>query len=362
MQMEKKYKIVKKQEWQSYDNLKWQVKVVKHREEKRIVVRFKRDAKLIKQIKKIAGARWSRSLSAWHIPYTKENSKRFGLQQVSKKVKDETSKFEKWLLSRRYSNSTIKTYTKALRVFLSFFEAKSITSITNKDIVVFTNAYILKKNLSSSYQNQTINAIKLYFNIIQDKKIDIVAIERPKIEKRLPNVLSKSEVKAILTVLQNKKHRAMLSLLYSCGLRRSELLNLKLNDIDTKRNIVRIIQGKGKKDRIVPLSPKIVLLLRDYYKMYKPKDYLFEGQKPKSKYSETSLSMVLKRAVSKAKINKSVTLHWLRHSYATHLLENGTDLRYIQELLGHSSSRTTEIYTHVSTKNLQGIKSPFDDL
>lgn len=154
----------------------------------------------------------------------------------------------------------------------------------------------------------------------------------------------------------------MLSLIYSCGLRRSELIHLKITDIDSNRNIVIIRQSKGKKDRIAPLSTKILEMLRQYYSIYKPKIWLFEGQNGIEQYSDHSLQSVLKQALVKAKISKPVTLHWLRHSYATHLLESGTDLRYIQELLGHNSSKTTEIYTHVSTKSIQQIKSPFDDL
>ena len=154
----------------------------------------------------------------------------------------------------------------------------------------------------------------------------------------------------------------MLSVIYSCGLRCGELLALKPADIDSKRNIVLLKNSKGKKDRIVPLSPKILDMLRDYYKICKPKHYLFEGQTEGRAYEARSLQLILKQALKKTGIKKPVTLHWLRHSYATHLLESGTDLRYIQELLGHNSSKTTEIYTHVSTKNLQQIKSPFDDL
>ena len=154
----------------------------------------------------------------------------------------------------------------------------------------------------------------------------------------------------------------MLSLIYSCGLRRSELLNLKPTHIDSKRNIVLLKNAKGKKDRITPLSPLILEMLREYYKRYKPKTWLFEGQVAGEQYSEKSLQSILKQALQKTGITKPATLHWLRHSYATHLLESGTDLRYIQELLGHNSSKTTEIYTHVSTKSLQQIKSPFDDL
>ena len=187
-------------------------------------------------------------------------------------------------------------------------------------------------------------------------------VVRPKRPKTLPNVLSKEEVKDILNAHKNIKHRTMLCLIYACGLRRSELLNLKIQDVDSGRGFLIVIQAKGRKDRVVPLSDKIITLLREYYRYEKPVLYLFEGQKPGHPYSEKSLESVLKQALVKAKVKKGVTLHWLRHSYATHLLEMGTDLRYIQELLGHSSSRTTEIYTHVSTKSLQKIKSPFDDL
>jgi len=192
--------------------------------------------------------------------------------------------------------------------------------------------------------------------------MEVDFIQRPRREKRLPNVLSKKEIKAILEAPTNLKHRSMISLIYACGLRRSELLNLTLKDIHSDRNLLFIRQSKGKKDRVVPISMKLIAMLRDYYKAFKPKTWLFEGQLAGEKYSERSIQLVLNQSVSKAKINKQVSLHWLRHSYATHLLESGTDLRYIQELLGHSSSKTTEIYTHVSTRNLQQIRSPFDDL
>ena len=154
----------------------------------------------------------------------------------------------------------------------------------------------------------------------------------------------------------------MLSLIYACGPRRSELLNLKISDVDSKRHMLIIRNSKGYKDRQMPISDKTIEMLREYYKTYKPQTWLFEGQKSGEKYSEESLAKVLKNAVNKANIRKTVTLHWLRHSYATHLLEAETDLRYIQELIGHKSSKTTKIYTHVSQKSLQKIKSPFDDL
>jgi integrase/recombinase XerD len=270
--------------------------------------------------------------------------------------------FKNYMNYRRYSSNTIKTYSDALEVFFRFYQNKEPESFTIEDIVHFNSEYILRKNLSASYQNQVINAIKLFYRNRFKRTMEVDFIQRPRREKRLPNVLSKEEVKAILEAPTNLKHRAMLSLIYACGLRRSELLNLTLKDILSDRNLLFIRQSKGKKDRMVPISLKIIEILREYYKAYKPKTWLFEGQFPNTRYSEKSLENVLKQSLSKAKISKKVSLHWLRHSYATHLLENGTDLRYIQELLGHSSSRTTEIYTHVSTRNLQQIRSPFDDL
>ena len=270
--------------------------------------------------------------------------------------------FKNYMNYRRYSENTIKTYSDALEVFFRFFQNKKLESLTIEDIIQFNNDYILRKNLSSSYQNQVINAVKLFYRNRFNKTMEVDFIQRPRREKRLPNVLSKEEVKSILEAPTNLKHRAMLSLIYACGLRRSELLNLTLVDILSNRNLLFIRQSKGKKDRVVPISNKLIDILRDYYKAFKPKTWLFEGQFPNTKYSEKSLENVLKQSLTKTKISKKVSLHWLRHSYATHLLENGTDLRYIQELLGHSSSRTTEIYTHVSTLNLQQIRSPFDDL
>jgi site-specific recombinase XerD len=267
-----------------------------------------------------------------------------------------------YLRQQRYSGSTIKTYQEALSVFFRYFPNKLLDEIDNQDLIEFNQNYVIKYGYSEAYQNQFVNAVKLFYNKIQFKKLDINAIERPRREKRLPDVLSKEEVKLIIESLNNIKHRAMLSMIYACGLRRSELLNLKLTDIDSKRGVVVIRQSKGKKDRIVPIGEKLLSLLRTYYKTNRTKIYLFEGQIPGETYSERSLQLVLKSAVERVNIKKPVTLHWLRHSYATHLLESGTDLRYIQELLGHNSSRTTEIYTHVSARNLQQIQSPFDSL
>ena len=347
--------------------MNWEAKIITYKKEKRIAVYFEKNAVLIAQIKKLEGSRWSQTLGVWHLPDTVENRERFHLVPLSHSLPSEEGveqiqKFIQWLSSKRYSPSTIKTYSEALKSFLVFYREKAIAEITNEDVVTYNNDHILKNNLSESYQNQIVNAIKLFFTTIRETKIEIAKIHRPKCAKVLPNVLSKEEVKLILNAHSNIKHKAMLSLIYNCGLRRSELIHLKITDIDSNRNIVIIRQSKGKKDRIAPLSTKILEMLRQYYSIYKPKIWLFEGQNGMEQYSDHSLQSVLKQALVKAKISKPVTLHWLRHSYATHLLESGTDLRYIQELLGHNSSKTTEIYTHVSTKSIQQIKSPFDDL
>jgi len=347
--------------------MKWEAKVVRHRGENRIVVLFEKDAVLIARIKQVVGARWSQSMQYWHVPDSEENRERFGLVSLAASMPSDEGmqalvQFKQYLRSKRYSESTIGTYSEALKSFLVFYNHKSIALLTNEDVIIYNNEYIRKNNLSASYQNQIVNAIKLYFRIIKETKIDLDKIHRPKRSKTLPNVLSKEEVKAILEAHSNVKHKMMLSMIYSCGLRRSELLNLKPSDIDSKRNIVLLKNAKGKKDRIAPLSMKILKMLREYYSAYKPSVWLFEGSIKGEQYSEKSLQSVLKQALQKANISKPVTLHWLRHSYATHLLESGTDLRYIQELLGHNSSKTTEIYTHVSTKSIQQIKSPFDDL
>jgi integrase/recombinase XerD len=344
--------------------MEWKSKLIREHGQSRIAVYFKKNSLYIDRFKKLEDARWSAAKELWHLPDTAKNREQFKVGEwgLLAEGKIQLEKFKQWLFSKRYSTNTIKTYGEALKSFLIFYRQKSITDINNEDVIIYTNEYLLKNKLSASYQNQVVNAIKLYFTTIQDKKIELEKIHRPKRSRVLPNVLSKEEVKLILNAHINTKHKMMLSLIYSCGLRSGELLALKPVHIDSNRHIVLLKNAKGQKDRITPLSPKILEMLRTYFKEYKPKVYLFEGQKAGIPYDARSLQLILKQALKKTNITKPVTLHWLRHSYATHLLESGTDLRYIQELLGHASSKTTEIYTHVSTKSIQQIKSPFDDL
>ena len=282
------------------------------------------------------------------------------LPELSDNLKIDIQKFKRWLQQKRLSYNTINTYVEVTCFFLRYSILKNIEIISSKLIEAFNYDFIYKQNKSISYQNQCINGIKKY---IEYKQIPIesLLIERPRKEKKLPVVLSIDEIKLIIDNTSNLKHKALLSLIYSAGLRIGEALNLRLIDIDSKRMLIHIKQAKSKKDRYTLLSTNFLKLLRDYYIAYKPKTYLFEGQK-NEQYTNTSAQAVLKNAVLKSKITKKVTLHPLRHSFATHLLEKGTDIRYIQELLGHSSPKTTMIYTHVTETSIKKIKNPFDDL
>ena len=221
---------------------------------------------------------------------------------------------------------------------------------------------IKSRSISHSTQNQHINAIKFYYEKVLGLNKDYYQINRPRKEKKLPQILSKVEVIRILSHTINIKHRTILAMTYSSGLRIGELLGLKASDIDIERNTIFIKQGKGKKDRLVKLAKNIIPLLREYVGEYKPTTFLFEGVN-KNKYSQTSVRNILRNACKKSGIHKKeIKVHTLRHSYATHLLESGIDLRYIQSLLGHSSIKTTEIYTHISKDALNKVESPLDSI
>ncbi|WP_248723259.1 site-specific tyrosine recombinase/integron integrase [Seonamhaeicola sp. ML3] len=259
---------------------------------------------------------------------------------------------------KRYANNTVKTYVSCFEKFINHYKDKHIDEINENDVRDYLKVLVQNK-WSNSYLNQFINSIKFYYEIVLGLPNRFYDIERPRSERKLPVVLSKEEVREILDATNNIKHRCILGLLYSAGLRRSELINLKLTDIDSKRMLIKIDGAKGNKDRYSLLAQSMLDDLREYYKKFRPTKYLFEGQK-KEKYSATSIVKILSSAVYKVGIKKHVTPHTLRHSFATHLLENGTDLRYIQILLGHNSTKTTEIYTHVATNTFNSIKNPLD--
>lgn len=267
----------------------------------------------------------------------------------------------KLLRLRRYSGHTIKAYKSHLKLFFEHFKSRKPESLTDEDVRSYLNYLILKKKISTSYQNQAVNAAKFYFEIVLGRPARIYHLERPRREHRLPTVLSLVEVKSIFSVIDNLKHKCMIYLIYSAGLRLSEVVNLRITDVDSQRMLLHIRGAKGKKDRYTILSPMVLEMLREYYKQYFPAEWLFEGIKG-DRYSIRSVQNIFAKAFELSKIKKHATVHTLRHSFATHLLESGVDLRYIQELLGHESSRTTEIYTHVSNRKLSQIESPIEKL
>lgn len=261
---------------------------------------------------------------------------------------------------KRYSYNTAKTYITCFETFLNYHSDIELNDLNEEDIKQYLQV-LVNIGKSNSYLHQTINSIKFYYEVVMGMPNRFYSIDRPFKENKLPTVLSKTEVQNMLTVTKNIKHRCIIELLYSAGLRRAELIDLKTMDIDSERMLIKVNSGKGNKDRYTLLGENTLVALREYYKEYKPKVYLFEGIGAR-KYSETSIAKIVKRAAKNAKISKKVTPHTLRHSFATHLLENGVNLRNIQVLLGHSSTKTTEIYTHVANNSFSTIKSPIDTL
>lgn len=269
----------------------------------------------------------------------------------------------KSMKAANYSKNTIHHYYHSFALFVYAIESqgKQLEEISTTEVNNLVLQISTANNYSTSATHIMINAVLYYYRTVLKLPQYKTEIQRPQKEHTLPKVLSKEDVEKIINHCHNLKHKTLLVMLYSAGLRAGEIIDLKIKDIDSKRKIIFIRKGKGFKDRTVMLSDKLTELLRKYYKEYRPKVYLFEGQYG-DQYSQSSMRMVLKDAAKRAGLRQSPTLHWLRHSFATHLLEAGTDLRYIQQLLGHSSSKTTEIYTFVSTKHISQIKSPLDDL
>jgi site-specific recombinase XerD len=262
---------------------------------------------------------------------------------------------------KRYSEQTVRTYTGILKIFFERNHGKNPREINHSDIERFNAGYILGRKYSASYQNQFINALKLYYKWNRSGHIIPENLERPNKPRQLPVVLSKDEISRILYHTKNLKHKTALSLIYACGLRVSEAINLRINDIDSSRMIIHIKSGKGDKDRMIGMSPKLLNLLRSYYIQYKPGKYLFEGQ-GNPKYSARSIEKILKKSCNQAGILKRVTVHTLRHSFATHLVEGGTDVTHVQKLLGHSNIKTTLVYLHISRQFYTNITSPFESL
>lgn len=268
-------------------------------------------------------------------------------------------KYLKLLRLKNYSGRTEKSYLHHLNLFLDYLNSSKATNINQKTLLDYFDFLKQSKNFSYSSIKQALASIRFLFLDVLKKEVDFDFFIKMKKPNSLPNILSIEEIKKIISSITNLKHRAIISTIYSCGLRISEVVNLQIRDIDSAAMTIKIVNAKGKSDRVVMLSGKLLELLREYFKQYKPKIYLFEGQNGE-KYSVRSIQQIFYNAVKKVKIRKKVSVHTLRHSFASHLLDNGTDIRFIQELLGHKHLSTTQIYTHINPVSVKKIKSPFD--
>jgi integrase/recombinase XerD len=345
--------------------------LVTHRGEQRILLRFPYDIEKITEVKKMPGARWSKSLQAWHLPDRSYYRERFGLEpkttgkvifaQLPEAQRETFMLYCDELKLRGYSLSTQKTYATEFAQLLYKLGEQKAEELGYDRLRDYFKYCIDEEQISTNQYNSRINAVKFYYEQIlkRDKFTEFISRQRKPL--LMPKVISERDIVRMLERTENLKHYVLLCLCYGMGLRVSEIVNLKVTDIDGERLQVLLRAAKGKKDRYVNLPVTVLGVLREYYRQYKPKEYLFEGQYG-GRYSARSAQKVFSSNLVKAGINKKVGIHSLRHSFATHLLEQGTDISVIQRLLGHNDIKTTLIYTHVSKRELHKVVSPLDKI
>jgi integrase/recombinase XerD len=337
-----------------------------------IFIRFAYDKNLIARVKKLVGVQWSSTQKAWYVIDSVFYREKFGLPAKSVIGKAVLSnvhpinqpalvRYVETLQLKAYSPNTIATYTNEFSQLLYVLKDNKVDELHAERLRGYFLHCTNTLKLSENTLHSRINAVKFYFEQVLKWDKFFYEIPRPKKPSILPKVISAADIKKLFEVTTNLKHNTMLKLCYGMGLRVSEIVGLKISDIDSKRMQVFIERAKGKKDRYVNLPQSILEQLRIYFNEYHPKKYLFEGQYG-CRYSARSAQKVFKDSLKKANINKDVGIHGLRHSFATHLLENGTDITFIQQLLGHNDLKTTLRYTHVSEKSLKNIKSPLDSI
>jgi integrase/recombinase XerD len=266
-----------------------------------------------------------------------------------------------FMVLKNYSTRTIEAYESHLRSFINYFGEENLMELSSDQINEYIHSLMIENNYSRSYQNQLINAIKVYYKTVDNRKLEHIEPVRPKSETKYPVVLSRDEIKKIVKGIRNVKHQTIILLIYGTGIRLGESVNIKVRDVDFDRNLIHIKTGKGKKDRIVPLPILLHKKIRYYIEIYSPSSYLFEGRN-KGKYSTRSVQSILKTALNRAGIKKKASVHSLRHTFATHAVEEGTDIRLIKEILGHTNIKTTEIYIHISKTSILNVQSPIDKL
>jgi integrase/recombinase XerD len=355
--------------------------LINYRGKSRILLRFSLNKIWNERIKKVPDARWSSTLKGWHIPDTEENRKKCGLEPATalsiQQQKVQTSSIRlsannkaqlllylEQLALKKYSRSTLQTYRNEFMQLLQLLGDNQVQDLTPEHLKRYMLYCVVKLQLSENTLHSRLNALKFYFEQVLKREKFFWEIPRPKRPLQLPKLLNEEELRKLFNALTNKKHKAMLFTAYSAGLRVSEIVHLKIKHIDSKRMQIFIERAKGKKDRYVNLSPVLLDILRNYIAEYKPKptEYLFESEQTFTAYPTRTVQQIFAKAKQKAGILKDVGIHSLRHSFATHLLDKGTDIKYIKDLLGHFDIRTTERYLHVSKQKLVNIISPLDDL
>lgn len=355
--------------------------LIVYRGKSRILVQFAHNTAWNQRIKQVADARWSSSLKGWHIPDNEENRKKCGIEQatalsiqqqkvqtssirLSANNKEQLLLYLEQLALKKYSKSTLQTYRNEFMQLLQLLKDLHVQDLTPEHLKRYMLYCVVKLQLSENTLHSRLNALKFYYEQVLKKEKFFFDIPRSKKQLQLPKVLNETEIGRLFKAISNLKHKAIVFTAYSAGLRVSEVVNLKQKDIDSTRMTIYIEQAKGKKDRYVNLSPVLLDILRSYLKQQipRPKIYLFEGQISGTPYSTRSAQQLFIDAKKKANIPKHISFHSLRHSFATHLLEKGVDIKYIKDILGHFDIRTTERYIHVARKQLVNIASPLDDL
>lgn len=328
----------------------------------------------VKLMRSIEGSQWYPTERQWSVPLDRDILERLQTGfagshfEIDPRIGSYLNSLSDIELVRRelrlsnYSHQTSKAYSSCLRIFARHLLPKQLADVTKEDIRGFLLNLMEQKQYSAASINQMINALRFLHVEIYKRPMLLEDIPRPMKERKLPNVLSREEVKRIVETVANPKHKALLMVTYAGGLRLKEVVSLMIQDIDSGRNMTHIRGGKGRKDRYTLLGDAALAALREYWKAYRPQKWLFEGQTPGKPLSKKTAEEVFTQAARRAGIRKHVTFHSLRHSFATHLHEAGVDIRYIQELLGHSSTKTTEIYTHVSQRKVEQMQSPLDRL
>lgn len=342
-----------------------------HRGMRVIFIIEKQPGKKAYPFRNLKGSRWSASKKSWYVPDSRHFRSMFGIPEelitpellvrIHKVNQAALNLFVGELKLRAYSPNTIQTYISEFSQLLIILKKQQVNELTPDRLRDYFTYCLEKLELTENTLHSRINAVKFYFEKVMKREKFFFDIPRPKKAQQLPRVISMQEIKKMFELTGNLKHSTMLKLCYGMGLRVSEIINLKVADINSHNMTVFIRRAKGKKDRYANLPGSILEQLRTYYKVYKPKDFLFEGQYG-ARYSKRSVQQVFQQAMKRANIKIDTGIHGLRHSYATHLLEAGTDIRYIQELLGHNDLRTTLRYTHVSPVSLRSVKSPLDKL